>query len=168
MSNYEKIRDSLICEKNDSIDNAAHEVINAIVKEADDEEIMEAVKDLAEALMPEGQELPVITDEDNGQAMENTIDLNELTVIMKRIISKWGIPKPAENEDVEWDMYFIGDVTDIMESELDKKCIGICHPFFCNDEDAEDDEHYDEDNDGVLCFLSSDKCAGCQKCIQED
>lgn len=162
MNKYEKLRDSLICGKNDSIDNSAFAVINAVVTGADDAEITEAVKELGEALMPNGQELPVAPETEDIELVEGAISLKEVTEAMKRIISKWGIPKPEEGEDVEWDMQYIADVSDIMQSELDKKNIPNCHPFFCANEDvAEDDENYDEDNDGILCCLSCNRCTNC-------
>lgn len=143
MSKYEQFRDSLICEKNDRIDNAAHNVITVII-DGNGEDPADAVKQLVTALLPNNVELAASVD------IQTVIDKAET------VIKKLGI------ENTEWNMEYIAEVTAAVEGMLDNAGITVCHPFFIEDEDIdEDDENYDEDNDGILCCLSCDRCDGC-------
>ena len=161
MKNYERFRDNLICSNNDDIDNSAYGVICTVVAEADEAAQIEVTKTLLEALMPEGKEVPIMTDEENGMPMENTIDVKTLAARLWDVVTDMHISKDEDGEP-EWDMEQINEVTEAVEKELDSKNIGVCHPFFVTDDDVdEDDPNFDEDNDGILCCLSSDKCPYC-------
>lgn len=149
MGQYEKLRDSLICEKNDNIDNAAHSVIEAIACHPEDSH-EEAVKELVTALLPEGFD-----------ASSLPVDMADVTARAEDVVARLDVT--AQDGSVEWDMNKIAEVTTAVESMMDDAGITVCHPFFTEDEDDEDDENYDEDNDGILCCLSCDRCDGCPK-----
>lgn len=150
MTDYEKQRDSLICEKNDAIDNAAHDVIIAFLNDKDDQEKQDAVTTLCGALLPKG-EYP------NG--IRGAVDMNTVLSAIEETMSKMDIQEP--DGEVDWNMEHIAEVTETIEIVLNEKGIHICHPFFAQDE--EDNEHYDEKNGGVLCCYSCDRCAYCSE-----
>ena len=147
MGKYETLRDSLICEKNDSIDNAAHNVICVVAGQADVQKKTEAVTALLNALMPNSAALP-----------ENTIDVNKLLETLEQRISSFTLVKSGD--DVDWNMEQIAAVTEIVEWALEDKKVSVCHPYFSED-DGNKNENYDEDNDGVLCCLACDRCDYC-------
>lgn len=143
METYEGFRDSLICEKNDRIDNAAHDVI-AVIVDGKGEGLAGAVKELVMALLP------------SNVTLADSVDMQAVVDRVEDVVKKLDI------EDTEWNMEYIAGVTEAVESMLDNAGIAVCHPFFMEDEDIdEDDENYDEDNDGVLCCLSCDRCEAC-------
>lgn len=148
MGKYETLRDSLICEKNDSIDNAAHDVICAVVNKKYIQEKTDAVNTLLNVLMPNSTVL-----------LENTVDVNELLTTLESQISAFTVVKSGD--DVDWNMDQIAAVTEIVEGALDKKNVTICHPYFSDDEDNKENENYDEDNGGILCCLSYHRCNYC-------
>lgn len=51
-------------------------------------------------------------------------------------------------EKLEWDMEIIGDVVEAVEDVLTSRCLGVCHPFYCDD---------------VPCYQSDD-CGSMSKC----
>lgn len=143
MSNYENFRDSLICEKNDRIDNAAQNVIVSVLRQKE-EYIMNDVRQLVTTLLP------------NGASFPDGIDMQAVTDRAKAAVETLGI------HDGTWDMGHIAEVETAVESTLDDMGVTVCHPFFTEDDDIdEDDENYDEDNDGILCCLSCDRCDKC-------
>lgn len=143
MNRYEEFRDSLICEKNDRIDNAAHNVITVIL-DGKERDPADAVKELVTALLP------------TNAALADSVDMQAVVDRTKYVIKKQDI------ESAEWNMKHIAEVTAAVEGILDDMGIIACHPFFIQDEDIdEDDDNYDEDNDGVLCCLSCDRCKAC-------
>lgn len=150
MTDYERLRDTLICEKNDTIDNAAHDVIIAFLNDEDDQEKQDTVAALCGALLPKG-EYP------NG--IRGTVDMDVVLSAISEKMSKMDIQGP--DGEVDWDMEHIAEVTGTVEIILNEKGIHICHPFFTHDE--EDDEHFDEENGGTLCCLSRDRCPYCGK-----
>lgn len=143
MGNYENFRDSLICEKNDHIDNAAQNVIVSVLNKKE-EDTANDVKQLVKTLLP------------NGMAFPDGIDMQAVSGKAKAAIEALGI------KDRAWDMGHIAEVETAVENMLDGMGIPVCHPFFTEDDDIdEDDENYDEDNDGILCCLSCDRCDKC-------
>lgn len=40
-----------------------------------------------------------------------------------------------KNKDtvVEWDMEIIGEIEEAVEDVLTSRCLGVCHPFYCDD-----------------------------------
>lgn len=143
---YETLRDRLICGRNDEIDNAAFGLICAVAAGRDETAKLKAAEDLVKAVAPEAEA---------AQHAKETLEALEPG------IKGFSLEKD-ENGVVIWDMRFIGQVTEAMESELDNRGMHVCHPFFTSDEDeGHDDKNYDEDNDGILCCLSCDRCPGC-------
>ena len=148
MTRYEKLRDSLICEKNGEINNTAYAVICALANKNNgytQEEKIELTEDLVTALLPNDISLS-----------EDMVDVNEILIKLKSLISAFNI-----NGSIEWNMNQIAEVTQAVESMLAEKTIDICHPFFMQDNINKKDKNYDEENDGVLCCMSCDKCSYC-------
>lgn len=167
MKDYERFRDSLICSKNDDIDNAAFDVINRIAKDESRESQLEAVKGVLEALMPSGKEVVFETTKDKNPPVPNAVNANDLLENLKAVVAKMDIETDDDGE-VEWEMEQIAEVTMAVEGVLSGKDIGVCHPFFMTDEDVDEgDENFDEDNDGILCCLSSDRCPYCPHNVEE-
>lgn len=149
--NYEELRDSLICDKNDSIDNASYCLGCAVATGKPAAYKEDAVKSLAKALLPDGVELP------------DTFDTAKALEKVEAKVNGLDIEK-GEN-DPAWDIAWIEEITEMMEGLLDEAGIPVCHPFFTDDDESED---YDEDNDGVLCCRSCEKCDNCPKAADED
>lgn len=150
MTDYEIKKDDLIVKKNDRIDNAAYALMCAVVSGKDTDNRMTAVKDLADVLMPAGIKL------------EDTVNIADILAAVENKVESLDIPKPKYGNDIEWDMTTIAEVICTAEMALDKQNIPICHPFFEQDDDIdENDENYDEDNDGILCCLACDRCKYC-------
>lgn len=147
---YEELRDSLICSKNDEIDNASHDIICVIANEKEEQEKLDAVTALMNALMPEGVALP-----------ENAVDVKKLLKELESKVLSLNLVLEDDDETIAWDMNYIADITQIVETAMDDAGIGTCHPFFT--EDDEENENWDDDNDGVLCCLSCDKCDHCSR-----
>lgn len=164
MKDYVALRDRLICGKNDEIDNAAFKVVSAVVMGKEEAELMSAVTELMAAMIPSDGRISTITKKNGTEGSHDLLDIKEISEAMRHIISEFGIPELEEGEEPEWDMMFIEDIVETMESEFCKKNMGYCHPFFTFDEDTDEStENYDEENGGVLCCLSCDRCEWCKE-----
>ena len=140
---YEKLEYSLTCEKNDDIDNASYDVICAVADEREKSKKIEAVVQLCQALMPND----VVFD-------KNTVNMKNLLSSISSRVSDFDIVRSGAK--VDWNMEQIGEITDIVKSELESNNILVCHPFFVEDDDKDGDK-----GDEILCCLSSDRCTGC-------
>lgn len=160
MTKYEQLRDSLICGRNDEIDNAAFAVVNSVAKGEDDPVVAAYVAALIVALVPEGTEVNI----DGKNRDEAGLNLDILMKELKDLVASHGIKKPEDGSDADWDMEVIGDITMHLEAAFSEKGLPLCHPFFDQDEDiSSEDPDYDEENDGILCCLSCDRCGWCPK-----
>lgn len=151
MTDYEALRDSLICSKNNAIDNTAHDIICVMVNNRSEQEKKDAVVRLCEALSPDGTPFDKI---------ESAIDVDVLLLKLEQCISTFYVPKSGD--DVDWNMEYIAQVTGIVENMFGENNLCVCHPFFTNDEDLPFEDHYDQENGGVLCCYSCDRCPECR------
>lgn len=164
MKDYERLRDSLICSRNDEIDNTAHDLICSIVSNKSEGEQTAALIELIGALMVEGDTATVIPD-DEVDPNATTYDATKTLNAVKDLVAGFDIPPVRDPEDdIEWNMEWIALVTELVSGEFDRNSIPICHPYFVNGEDiGPETKHYDAENDGVLCCLSKDRCSWCRK-----
>lgn len=152
MNKYEELRDGLICDRNDEIDNASYALLCSVAGEVSAEKQNDDLKVLVGVLMPKDYQ------------PEKRANLFAIMQRVKDTVADYEIKKNGDGE-IEWNMEFIAGVTEVVEAELDKAKIGTCHPFFMEDDEIdEDDPLYDEDNDGILCCLSYDRCSWCKEC----
>lgn len=59
------------------------------------------------------------------------------------------------DKKLDWDMYYIGNVTTAIESAMESFGVPSCHPW--------------QDDDENICYsLNNERCAHCQRCKQEE
>lgn len=154
MTDYERLRDALICEKNDAIDNTAHDAIHVVHsfpgKDNGKEIQLDAIMQLCGALLPDGA---------YPGGVRDMLDVDMLLDVVREKVEDMHLPT-CRDGDPEWDMERNAEMTETVEIILNEKGVHICHPFFTEDKD---DPHYDKENGGTLCCLSCDRCPYCDK-----
>lgn len=124
--------ESFLCERNDDIDNDSYQLAVAIVKDDPNNTPAEAALELLTCLKFGNTDIP-----------GNHHIINLLVNRAESILMKQGRYDPkrskvdadvADEDALEWDMAYIGEITDYAESLLVENGFNTCHPYYGGEE----------------------------------
>lgn len=115
--------------RNDIIDNTFFELASNVYNKKDSKILTESAKTALHTLALQSPNCNLET--------KISADMCERMVqCTKVIINEYKDKNPTQNDELEWNMSFIGEMCDTAESMLQDYNIPTCHPFFIDEDET--------------------------------
>ena len=126
----------------DDIDNSIWHLVRCVAGGSANE-VFDAINDAVTTLH---RNVPAVDQMPYKQASQMLTNIHQQ---VKAYLANTDFADCEDVDDVDWDMEIIGEVCDIVESQMDAYDISVCHPFYTEDGNDGDDE-------GTPCYCSGE------------